>query len=111
MSWLFGIAHHKLIDAHRTGRAEDRARRCLGLEPIGLYDAEIERIDALTDEAHVLELLEELPSEQRDAIRARVLDDRDYDDIARDQEASSTVIRQRVSRGLKCLRTQMKERR
>jgi RNA polymerase sigma-70 factor (ECF subfamily) len=109
VSWLFGIAHHKLIDAHRTGRADDRARHRLGLEPITMEDAELQRIDALTDEGNVLRLLDALPAEQRDAIRARVLNERDYDDIAREAQASSTVIRQRVSRGLRHIKSQLKE--
>lgn len=109
VSWLFGIAHHKLVDAYRTGRAEDRARHQLGLDPIALSDADLERIDRLTDEARVLEMLEQLPADQRDAVRARVIDDRSYEDIARELKSSSIAVRQRVSRGLKNLRSQMKE--
>lgn len=109
VDWLFGIAHHKLIDAHRTGRADDRARRRLGLQPVTLEDEELQRIDALTDEANVLGLLDALPAQQRDAVRARVLDERDYDDIAREAHASPTVIRQRVSRGLRNLKSQLRE--
>lgn len=74
-----------------------------------LDDEELQRIDALTDEANVLRLLDALPAQQRDAVRARVLDERDYDDIAREAQASPTVIRQRVSRGLRNLKSQLKE--
>jgi RNA polymerase sigma factor (sigma-70 family) len=109
VGWLFGIARHKLVDARRRGHADDRARRRLGLEPVTLEDDELQRIDALADEGTVLALLEALPAQQRDAIRARVLHDREYDDIAREARASSTVIRQRVSRGLRNLRSQLKE--
>ncbi len=109
IAWLFGIAHHKLIDARRTGHAEDRARRQLSMEPVALQDADIERIDGLTQEASVLELLEALPPEQRDAVRARILDDRDYDDIAAGSHSSEMAVRQRVSRGLRTLRTEMEK--
>lgn len=107
VAWLFGIAHHKLVDAHRSGRSEDRARRQLGLEPLALEDADLERINALTHEENVLELLDALPDDQREAIRARVLEYRDYRDIANDTSATQIAIRQRVSRGLKTLRSQM----
>src|SRR5512139_3182120 len=65
VAWLFGIAHHKLADHLRRRTLEDRARRQLGMERIQITDADIERIDALTDEAHVLALLNRLPPEQQ----------------------------------------------
>ena len=36
-AWLFAIAHHKLIDYRRRGRAEDRMRARLGMQsvPVG----------------------------------------------------------------------------
>jgi RNA polymerase sigma factor (sigma-70 family) len=61
--------------------------------------------------AWLSEVLAGLPADQRDAIRARVLDDRDYDEIASELETSSLVIRQRVSRGLARLRRQLGEQR
>jgi RNA polymerase sigma factor (sigma-70 family) len=54
-------------------------------------------------------LLEELPAEQRAAIRARVLDERDYAEIALELECSTQVVRQRVSRGLRTLRARIGE--
>ena len=50
-----------------------------------------------------------LPADQRDAIEARVLDGRAYDEIAVSASTSASVIRQRVSRGLAGLRAQLKE--
>lgn len=108
VGWLFGIAHHKLVDAYRAGTAEDGARRQLGCEPVALNDADIERIDMLTDEEHVMHLLEELPVEQRDAVRARVLEDRDYPEIAKAVGTSAMVVRKRVSRGLRSLRSEVR---
>src|SRR3954454_3078251 len=79
--WLFSIAHHKLTDFHRRGSAEDRMRRRLGIERVlvGADDAQMIRL--LGDEV-AMELVRELPADQRDAVRAHVLDDRDYRDIA-----------------------------
>ena len=45
-----------------------------------------------------------LPPAQRDAVRERVLDERDYEEIAERLECSSQVVRKRVSRGLAALR-------
>ena len=50
-----------------------------------------------------------LPPEQREAVRARVLDERDYADIARELHTSELVVRKRVSRGLATLRTHMEK--
>jgi Sigma-70 region 2 len=75
-AWLFGIARNKLARVERREAAERRARRRLGMDWIELTDADIERIEALgsSERAHVL--LERLSPEQRDAIRAHVIDER-----------------------------------
>jgi RNA polymerase sigma-70 factor (ECF subfamily) len=51
--------------------------------------------------------LAELPSDQRSAIEARVLDERAYPDIAGELGTSEAVVRMRVSRGLAALRARM----
>ena len=107
--WLYGIARHKLARALERGRVEDRARRRLGMPPLVLDDEAIERVEACR-EGRAVELLGELPEEQRDAVRERVLDERDYGEIAARARTSEAVIRKRVSRGLNELRTQMEDR-
>jgi RNA polymerase sigma factor (sigma-70 family) len=107
--WLFGIARHQLADAWEHGRVEDRARRRLGIEPLGLRDELLERIDALSDGEQALRLLAELPSDQRLAVQGRVLEERDYDQLAATLRCSESLVRQRVSRGLRALRRAMKE--
>jgi DNA-directed RNA polymerase specialized sigma24 family protein len=52
-------------------------------------------------------LLERLSPEQRDAIRAHVIDERPYGEIARVQGTSEAVVRKRVSRGLAAVRQRM----
>jgi RNA polymerase sigma factor (sigma-70 family) len=106
-SWLFGIAYHKLADAQRRGYADDRARRRLGIERIELTDDDIARIDRLGETDGVVQLVQELPADQREAITARVIDEREYDDIARELQTSETVVRKRVSRGLAAVRRRM----
>ena len=95
-AWLFGIASRKLADAQRRGYAERRMCRRLGMERIELTDADIARIEALGDGA----LLDGLPAAQRDAVRAHVIDERAYGEIAGELHTSEAVVRKRVSRGL-----------
>src|SRR3954447_18662639 len=77
-AWLFGIAIKKLADAQRRGYAERRARRRLGMERIELTDADIARIEALADQPTATALVERLVPDQRDAVRAHVLEERSY---------------------------------
>jgi RNA polymerase sigma-70 factor (ECF subfamily) len=107
--WLFTIARNTLSKSVRRGRVEAQARRRVGAEPIELRDDSLARLTAADGERWVRELLDGLPAAEREAIRARVLDEREYDDIARELRTSELVVRKRVSRGLSKLRDQMEE--
>jgi RNA polymerase sigma-70 factor (ECF subfamily) len=107
--WLFGIARNKLADSARRGRVEEGARRRLAMEPVVVTDAALERIDELGDGARLAELVAALPADQRDALLARIVEDREYDDIAGALETSALVVRKRVSRGLAALRARLGE--
>lgn len=113
VAWLYGIANHKLASSRRRGRVEERARRRLKAEPLVLTDEALERVEALADAERsaeiVAELLRQLPPEQHEAVRLRVLEERPYEDIAEDLQCSQAVVRQRVSRGLGTLRTELEE--
>jgi DNA-directed RNA polymerase specialized sigma24 family protein len=50
-----------------------------------------------------------LPPEQREAVLARIVDERPYAEIANEMQCSELLVRQRVSRGLRALRAQIKE--
>ncbi len=110
--WLFAIAHNKLMTSLRRGRVEAQARRRLGIrEPIELDAHELEQVEsAASADGWVSELLERLPPLQREAVRARVVDERSYPDIAGELRTSQLVVRQRVSRGLSRLRAELEER-
>lgn len=108
VAWLFGIARHTLAMSRRRGRVEERARRRLGMEPLLLSDDALERIAALDDTT--LELVEGLPLQQRAAVRARVIEEREYSEIAKDLRCSEAVVRKRVSRGLGTLRAELEDR-
>lgn len=104
--WLFGIARHILSESYRRGRVEAAARERLGFPRLALDDHALEVISRVgSDEATLA--LAKLPDEQREAIQARVLDEREYAEIAGELQCSEAVVRQRVSRGLRALRTRL----
>ena len=102
-AWLFAIAHRKLTDHLRSGGAEDRMRRRLGIQRVPVAADDVELIRMLGEDV-ALQLVSELPPDQRDAVREHVLEDRGYGDIARERRTSEATIRKRVSRGLTALR-------
>jgi len=51
--------------------------------------------------------LDGLPVDERAAVSARVIEERDYDDIAQSLGCSEMVVRKRVSRGLTRLRARL----
>jgi RNA polymerase sigma factor (sigma-70 family) len=106
-AWLFGIARNNLAMSRRRGRVEARARHRLGMSPLVLTDESLERIAALDHTA--LALVDALPADQQDAVRARVIDERDYAEIAKDLRCSEAVVRKRVSRGLGTLRAHLED--
>ena len=108
VAWLYGIGRNLLSAAERRGRVEDRARRRLGMEPIVLDDAALAEVEGLAS-LDLAAVLDDLPADQREAVRARVLDERSYPEIAAATRTSESVIRKRVSRGLAGLRERMGE--
>lgn len=110
VGWLFGIAANTLRESLRRGRVEHEARQRLGHQRIVLEDADLERVDELasaTDERTLAAQLAALPDAQREAILARVVDERPYPEIAAELSCSEAVVRKRVARGLSFLRTRL----
>src|SRR5665213_2260278 len=105
-AWLFGIARHELAQTWRRRRVEAEARRRMGMERIVLSDEDLQQIDELASDES-LRLLEEIPDDQRTAVVGRVLEERDYAELAVELECSEMVVRQRVSRGLRALRSKL----
>src|SRR5580692_2655121 len=103
--WLLTIARNSLIDSYRRGRVESAARLRLALEPVRIAESDIDRVLRLTAETDLLAALAaELPADQYEALRARVLDERGYEEIARELACSPAVVRKRVSRAISNLR-------
>ena len=97
-----------LADSLERGRVRDLARRRLRVERLTLDDDAIARIDELTGDV-ALAALEGLSEDQRLAVRGRVLEESEYDDLARALRCSPGVVRQRVSRGLRTLRDRLED--
>lgn len=110
--WLFGIARNVLASSLERGRVEDDARRRLAMEPLVLDDADLERIAGTPPAAAeaALAALAALPAEQAQAVTGRVVDELSYDELAARLDCSESVVRKRVSRGLKTLRTELEGR-
>ena len=109
--WVLGIARNKLLMSFRRGRVEARARHRLGFQAVALDDGDLDRIEevALGEGGRLVALVEDLPEEERIAVRSRVLDERPYREIATELRCSELVIRKRVSRGLARMREQLKD--
>lgn len=104
--WLFGIARNVLLMSVRRGEVERRTASRLGV---------LERLDV---EAGVAvpepgwaegadELLATLPLSQSDALRLRIIDELDYDEVAEALGTSRSAARVRVHRGLSALRNRL----
>lgn len=102
--WLFGIARIAMLARLREGGVEHAARQRLDhpdVDDAAVLEAAEARIDSST--SHVVAGLERLSDRERDAVISRVLEEREYSDIARRERSSEVVVRQRVSRGLRKL--------
>ncbi len=109
--WVVGIARNKLLMSFRRGRVEAKARRRLGFEAVALDDVDLDRIvEMAAGGSGTLErMVEDLPKDERHAVRSRVLDERPYREIASELRCSEMVIRKRVSRGLARMREQLQD--
>jgi RNA polymerase sigma factor (sigma-70 family) len=110
-AWLLGIARNKLRESRRRGRVEDSARRRLGVEPTPITDADLERVEELASlDQQILDRVAGLPEDQRRALVSRIVEERPYEQIASELRCSELTVRQRVSRGLRALRSQTEAR-
>ena len=107
-AWLLGIARNKLRRSLRDRRAETSALRRLGVQRIELTDESLAALEELR-ECGALDLLEDLPPEQREAVRARVIDELGYDELASSARVSPAAARKRVSRGLAAVRRRFEQ--
>lgn len=105
--WLWSIARNTLAEQRRREQNEGIRARRLGRVRPSLSDREIERVEELAGIADLRESvarrLAELPDEQAEAVRLRVLEDLSYEEIATSMNTTAENTRARVSRGLRTL--------
>lgn len=108
LAWLYVIARHRVADFHRRGDVERRALNRMGFQRRPLSEEEYERIEDLAGlesiRRHLAAGLEGLASDQRDALRLRILEERPYGEVAQTLGVSEQTARARVSRALRALR-------
>lgn len=110
--WLLAIGSRRIADMYRQRSSEGRRDERLRSEAIVLTSVDRDSYAALLGNAGAgLDALADLPDVQQRAIRARVLEDREYADIADALGLSQPATRQHVSRGLAALRRNLKDRR
>jgi RNA polymerase sigma factor (sigma-70 family) len=106
-AWMWTVARHQLYRWRERGIVEKRSLERLGVPVASLGQVEYERIEDLADLQRVLPQLEQamgnLATDQQEALRLRVLEQREYDEIAQECGASEQAVRARVSRGLRLL--------
>lgn len=111
--WLWSIARNTLAEQHRRDQNERAKTRRLAGGRSALSDREIERIEELAGLSELREevslLLSQLPQEQREAVRLRVLEDTPYREIATIMNINTDTARARVSRGLRTLGVALEE--
>ncbi len=106
-AWLFTVARRQLARYLRRATVERRAVQRLGMQ-IPQVDHEdlllIERRAGLSELRRMVEHeLARLSSEQREALRLRVVEERSYREISLQLGVSEQTARARVSRGLRAL--------
>lgn len=103
--WLVGIARNVLGHSLRHGVVDARARERIDALPLAMQEDDLARVLELADEqASADAWLAVLAADERVAVRARVIEEREYPEIARTLGCSEMVVRKRVSRGLARLR-------
>lgn len=111
--WLWGIARNLLADHRRREQGELSRQERLGRARPALSDREIERVEELAGIASLRESvaqhLAQLPEEQREAVRMRVLEDLPYRTIAMRMNTTMQTVRARVSRGLRSLNVALED--
>ena len=106
-AWFFGIARNVLSRYVRRGTAERRALTRLGIEVPSLDPEDLARVVELAGlddlRGAVAREMGTLTDEHREALQLRVVEQLEYDDIARQLAITEPAARARVSRGLRTI--------
>jgi len=110
--WLFGIARNLLRQYHKHNRIETAARARLGIAVVdaGIEDYEDadDRLEAAGMSGALKQAVRTLPRDQRRALELRVVQQLEYEEVARRLDCSINAARLRVSRGLRALTLELR---
>jgi RNA polymerase sigma-70 factor, ECF subfamily len=103
-SWVFTIAHHRMIDDRRRANRLPRLQDDLGVEEhMGLGDVEDEAFAVLAHD-RVRDLLTVLSPDQRDVVLLRIIADLSVEEVARMLDKREGAIKALQHRALAALR-------
>jgi len=106
-AWIRTIGERQLAAYLKRGYADRAMRRRLGVERPPAGEEELQRVDELASlaglRAAVARELGDLPAGEREAVRLRVVDELEFDEVARRLTITEAAARQRVSRALRRL--------
>jgi RNA polymerase sigma-70 factor (ECF subfamily) len=105
--WLFTVARRQVSRYLRRARVERRAVERLGIRVPQMHEDDIAMIEQRAGLSELRSMLgselARLSGEQREALRLRVVEERPYEEVARELGISEQAARARVSRGLRAL--------
>jgi RNA polymerase sigma-70 factor, ECF subfamily len=103
-SWVFTIAHHRMIDDRRRANRQPRLQDDLGVEEhMGLGDVEDDAFAVLAHD-RVRDLLTVLSPDQRDVVLLRIIADLSVEEVARMLDKREGAIKALQHRALAALR-------
>lgn len=102
-SWVFTIAHHRLIDDRRAARRRPVTVEAVSAEHPSVLDVGDETLRVLGDE-RVLALLDVLSRDQRDVLLLRVVADLPIEEVAAALHKSIGAVKSLQHRALATLR-------
>jgi RNA polymerase sigma-70 factor (ECF subfamily) len=106
-AWIRTIGERQLAAFLKKGYADRAMRERLGIERPPAGEEELQRVDELAAlaglRAAVARELEDLPAGEREAVRLRVVDELEFEEVARRLTITEAAARQRVSRALRRL--------
>lgn len=109
LPWLVTIASRQILDAERGSRRYERLTSRLAT--LGLRDLTEADLDGFANAAvgdgRLANALRSLPSDQQLAVTSKVVVGMGYADLAGELGVTQSTARQRVSRALRSLRTQL----
>ncbi len=109
-SWLFTIAHHRMIDDRRRVNRQPQLQGDMGVDDsIGCGDVEEDAFAVMAHD-HVRELVAVLSPDQRDVVLLRVVADLSVDEVARLLDKRAGAVKALQHRALAALRRHLDQR-